>query len=310
MILHSECKFDFWYTFKHMRSALILLIAIFGCSGESSSSGGTGGGGSGGAGGADVDAGYRFPSPQNDGDDLDLGHFEHLRVGLLGDTRPAVAGGVYPTQTITHIYQEVDKRAPDFAVTLGDYIYVSPTNLPMAKAQMMTYLGARANFHGNVYYVLGNHEGYGDNIVAFRQVMSNAAYYSLHGTVGTSTFKFVIVADDSWNSTQEVWVKQALAMQTNYTFVCRHHPSYNTDTNEMYILSVIQPYPRTLLIDGHTHLYQRQSTREIVIGNGGAPLDSSYFGYVMMDVDPAGTVTITAYRESDDAQMETFSVSP
>ena len=291
-----------------MRSGLILLVAIFGCSSQASSTGGAGG--SAGAGGMAGDAGATLPLPQNDGDDIDLGHFERLRVGLLGDTRPAVAGGVYPTQTITHIYQEIDARAPDFAVTLGDYVYVSPANLAMAKAQMTTYLGARAGYHGSVYYVLGNHEGYGDNIVAFRQLMSNAAYFSLHGTVGQSTFKFVVIADDVWTAAEETWVKQALAAQTTYTFVCRHHPSYNTDTNEMYILSVIQPYPRTLLIDGHTHLYQQQSTREVVIGNGGAPLDSSYFGYAMLDVDPAGTVTVTSYRESDDAQMSTFSVGP
>jgi predicted phosphodiesterase len=295
----------------HMRLFLIALVCLSCGDQGSSASGGSGGsGGAGGSGGSDG-GGLNLPVPQTDGDDLDLGHFERLRVGLVGDTRPAVAGGVYPTQIITHIYQELDARAPDFAVSLGDYVFVSPSNLAMAKAQMMTYLGARGNFHGNVYYVVGNHEGYGDNIVAFRQTMSNAAYFSLHGTVGTQTFKFVIVADDVWTPQEEVWVKQALAKQTAYTFICRHHPSYNTDTNEMYILSVLQPFARTLLIDGHTHVYERQASREIVIGNGGAPLDSSsYYGYVMLDVDPAGSVNVTAYRESDDAQMETFSVTP
>jgi predicted phosphodiesterase len=296
-----------------MRTLLVILVsmALGGCGrDEPSGSGGAGGAGGGVLGGRDG-PGPVLPQPQADGDDVDIGHFEHLRVGLVGDTRPNVSGGVYPTQIITHIYQEMDARAPDFAVALGDYVYVSPSNLALATQQMMTYLGARASFHADVYYVVGNHEGYGDNLAAFRAVMSPAGYFSLHGTLGQATFKLVIIGDDLWTTAQDAWLKRTLSVATTYTFVCRHHPSYNTDSTEQLILSIIEAYPRTLLLDGHTHLYERASTREIVIGNGGAPLSNgSYYGYAILDLDPAGSATVTAYRENDDAQMESFSVAP
>ncbi len=208
-------------------------------------------------------------------------------------------------------FQEIDRRAPDFAISLGDYIYVSPANLNQATTQFGYYKQAQSGYRGAVYYVVGNHEGYGDNIVAFRQAMNPAAYFTLHGTVGTSTFKFVIVADDVWTAQEESWLGAALARPTTYTFVCRHHPSYNTDPTNQHIYALIMAAHPTLLIDGHTHTYSRDlGLREVVIGNGGAaPLDGTYFGYATLDVRTDGTALVSSYRESDDSLRDSFSVA-
>ena len=270
-------------------------------------------GGGGGAGmGTGTDGG--LPAPLADGDDLDLGHLDHLTIGLLGDTRPANPGGVYPQPIASHIFAEIGARAPDFVIALGDYIFVYPANETLAAAQMTAYKQAQAGYGGRVFYVLGNHESYGDNVVAFRQVLSPAAYYSLHGTTGAggSTFKVVVLADDLWTTQQESWAQAALARPTSYTLVCRHHPSYNGDGQNPHILDLVRSHPLTLLLDGHTHLYNHAGSREVVLGNAGAPLDSfgDFYGYAMLDIGTDGRAEVRAYREVDDTLVDDFSVSP
>jgi predicted phosphodiesterase len=250
--------------------------------------------------------------PTRDGDEVDVGHFERLLIGLVGDTRPGHPGADYPTQLITHIYQEMDRRSPDFALTLGDHCFVSPPSHEASAAQMKGYQAARAGYRGTVYYALGNHEGYGGNQQAFRDVLSPAVYYAVRGSVGQRSFKIVFVADDAWNATEEAWFNLQMAEHTDLTFVARHHPSYNAQPSNMHILSLIQHAQVTLLLSGHSHYYRHQSDREVIIGNGGAPLDASngFYGYATMDIGPDGQIQIEALRESDDAMMDQFTVPP
>jgi hypothetical protein len=67
-----------------------------------------------------------------------------------------------------------------------------------------------------------------------------------------------------------------------------------------------------MLITGHTHSYSHvPAYREIIVGNGGAPLTSSTnYGYVIVSRQPDGTLQTTSYDYMSHAIVEQFSVTP
>jgi predicted phosphodiesterase len=247
------------------------------------------------------------PAGGGDGDEIDLGFRSPLLIGVLGDTRPATPDGPYPLATVTHIYEELARRGPDFVVALGDYVYVTPPDRPKAEAQLTLYRRARSAYPGSVFYVLGNHEAFGENLVAFRQQLSPALYYCLRGTTAAGSWRLVVVADDAWTDVQEAWLLRLLARPAAYTFVARHHPSQDASPRNRRILEILRAAEPTLLVDGHSHLYRRTGDREVTLGNAGAPLSAGFYGYATVALGAEGRVTVRAYRESDDAEVDAFS---
>jgi hypothetical protein len=115
---------------------------------------------------------------------------------------------------------------------------------------------------------------------------------------GSWSAKFVFVAANAWNSTQQSWLQSTLAVQTTYTFVVRHEPANantapGTTPSENIMSPVFAAGSLTLSITGHTHLVQMPGgtqpygdqfgatqAYEMIVGVGGAPLDAgSYYGY-------------------------------
>jgi hypothetical protein len=123
-------------------------------------------------------------------------------------------------------------------------------------------------------------------------------YYSVNvnATDGSWTAKFVITAANAWDSAQQSWLQTTLAQKTTYTFVVRHEPS-DSSTPPPGVAGVdalLTQYPYTLLLTGHNHNYGHwtsylgtpacgsscpPASREVVIGNGGAPLSSTKYDY-------------------------------
>src|SRR5262249_13460490 len=93
--------------------------------------------------------------------------------------------------------------------------------------------------------------------------------------------KFVFIAANAWTSAQSSWLTSVMSQPTTYTFVVRHESSQATTAPGVSpSATIIAKYPYTMLIVGHTHSYKRLSTREVIVGNGGAPLTSgSNYGY-------------------------------
>jgi predicted phosphodiesterase len=253
------------------------------------------------------------PWPQQDGDVLDLGDLGMLRFTVAGDTRPTDPGGAYPIATITHIMQLMDEKQPSFGVFLGDYIYVSPANYTQAAQQMSWFLGARANFRPELYYVLGNHEAYNGNADAYHALMTNANYYALFGQTAKGSVKLIVLADTRWEPNyQKPFVLAQLAKPTTYTFVVHHYPTYaSSDPSDGDIKATLAGQPITLELAGHYHLYE-QRNRVITVGNGGAPLadSSDFFGFLVVELQADGSVTGTAIREDTGLPVDTFTVSP
>lgn len=239
----------------------------------------------------------------------DGGTESKLYFAVVGDTRPAFvdATGSYPTTTITKLFKEVAalNPAPPFAVTTGDYIFAS-TFGTQAAPQLQLYLGARAAFPGTVFYAMGNHEctgatasncgtgnanGTTSNYKQFLGLMmtplgKTLPYYvvNVDATDKSWTAKYVFIAANAWDAAQATWLDQALSVKTTYTFIMRHEPAAATTApGTTPSEAIMAKHPYTLAIVGHTHTYDHPRTREIIVGNGGAPLTSgSNFGYALV----------------------------
>ncbi|MHB8637773.1 MAG: hypothetical protein ACYC96_15005 [Fimbriimonadaceae bacterium] len=266
-----------------------------------------------------------------------------LSFAIVGDTRPANQDNVsgYPTAVITRIWQDVAAANPPFAVTTGNYMFASPTHRPStAGPQLDLYLAAQANFKGPVYHAMGNHEctgssasncgaGNADGLTAnYEAFMSKLVrpggrrrpYYveNFHGTHNQWTAKFVIVAGNAWDAAQAAWLNRVLAAPTTYTFIVRNPPTSDkmapclAATGAANADAIIARHPFTLLIVGHTSTYAYYpSSKELIVGNGGAPLvGSGDYGYVIARQQANGKLTFTEYDYSTNAAMSSFTVSP
>jgi hypothetical protein len=128
---------------------------------------------------------------------------------------------------------------------------------------------------------------------------------------GSWTAKLVFVACNAWSSTQATWLDGELQKPTTYTFVVRHEgTSAMSQTPCAQSQTIINSHPLTLLVVGHTHTYAHYgSDKEIIVGNGGAPLTTGMnYGYVIVSRNASGTVTITAYDYMTHAVLDTFSI--
>jgi hypothetical protein len=250
---------------------------------------------------------------------VDGGAVSRLYFGVVGDTRPPneddTAG--YPTAIITKIFADIEALSPrpSFVISTGDYQYASPTGTQGA-IQIGYYLTARAGYSGLSFPTMGNHEctgftnsncgtgnpdGLTNNYNAYLQMMlapigQTSPYYELDVNAADMswTSKFLFVAANAWTQTQADWLAAALSRTTTYTFLIRHESaSASTAPGVNPAENIMQTHPYTLSIVGHTHTYQRSSSREVIIGNGGAPLSGGVdYGYGMLSQQSDGSIAV------------------
>ncbi len=247
-----------------------------------------------------------------------------LYFAVIGDTRPAVIDdtSAYPTTTITKIFSDVSSLnpKPPFVVTTGDYMFAS-TSGSQASPQLKLYLGARASYSGVDFPAMGNHEctgattsncgsgntdGVTSNYSAFMSDMlgpisKTKPYYSINVSSPTNawTAKFVFVAANAWDATQASWLSSTLAQPTTYTFVIRHESATaSTAPGVTPSENIMKQYSYTLSIVGHAHTYSHPSTKEVLFGNGGAPLTSGNYGFGLITQRGDGAIMVDAYDYS------------
>jgi hypothetical protein len=296
--------------------------------------GGGGGGGSGGSGGGGgsggVDAGTVTGTIGGNGGTESLLYF-----GIVGDTRPASIDDTsgYPTSIITQIYSDINGLAskPPFVVATGDYQFASTSGSEQAP-QIALYMGARAGYSGVFFPAMGNHECTGatasncsgggtTNYDVFMQQMLGPVgqplpYYSININAADSswTAKFVFIAANAWDSTQASWLQTTMGQTTTYTFVIRHEESSaNTAPGVSPSDQIVQSFPYTLMINGHSHTYSHGSGNETIVGNGGAPLTGGVnygFGLVTQRSDKAVEVDMIDYQSLQPDTNYRFAVNP
>jgi hypothetical protein len=270
-------------------------------------------------------SGARRPEAKPGGDPTESirvgGALSKLLFACVGDTRPPSEDdtAAYPTNIITRIFGGIEATAPhpSFVVATGDYVFASNGPKGQAGAQLDLYLQARTSFRGPHFPALGNHEctgatssncgpeggdGITTNFAAFMAkllapVQQSAPYYVVRvdGTGGSWTAKLVFIAANAWSSTQGAWLEATLAQTTTYTFVIRHEPA--TATTAPGVLpseAIMARHPYTLAIVGHTHTYRypASNAREVLVGNGGAPLASKDYGFALFEQRDDGAIAV------------------
>jgi hypothetical protein len=274
-------------------------------------------------------------APTNDGAGPGGGLLTDLRFAVVGDTRPANLDDTanYPTPIVSAIWADVEAEVPHplFAVSTGDYMFASTAGSQQGP-QLDAYLGARATFHGVAYAAMGNHEcngftssncGPGGNdgepanyLLFLSKLVAPIGelrpYYLERFAAwdGSWSAKFVFIAANAWNQTQSNWLEAALSEPSTYTFVIRHEPDDANAPGVDPSTTILAKHPLTLLIVGHTHTYRHTpALRQIIVGNGGAPLTSSMnYGYVIVARNPDGTLEVTSRDYQTLAIVDQFTV--
>lgn len=319
-------------TVPHMRAFVVCALALITACGASS-----GNGGDGGSSGGDDTGGGSGSGGGGGGSGMGSGSstVTDLRFGIVGDTRPPNPGDTtgYPTAIITKIYQDLEAESPKlpFVISTGDYMFADTAS--EVTAQLALYMGARNHYSGTQYPAMGNHEctgatasncgtGNSDGMTAnYTQFISTmlapismpTPYYTknINAADNSWTAKFVFVACNAWNTAQGTWLTTELAKPTTYTFVVRHEGTNAvSQTSCSQSQTIIDAYPLTLLIVGHTHTYSHySSTKEVVVGIGGAPLTSGTdYGYAVVARNADGTLTVTVYNYQSHAVIDTFKI--
>jgi hypothetical protein len=257
-----------------------------------------------------------------------------FKFAVVGDTRPANEDDTanYPTDIITKIWSDIAATHADFAVSTGDYQFSNPTGT-QSTAQLDLYMTARAQFPGKLYAAMGNHEctgytasncgagntdGITNNYTAFMTKMlapigQSLPYYTIRfdAADGSYTAKLVVIAANAWDSTQSAWLAAELAKPTTYTFIMRHEDrTANTAPGVTPSETIINQHPLTMRIVGHTHAYKHYaSDKEVVCGNGGAPLTSgTNYGYGVIEMLSTGAIQFTEYDYQSNAVIDQFRV--
>jgi hypothetical protein len=219
-----------------------------------------------------------------------------------------------------------------FVVSTGDYQYSSTGSSSTAGQQLSLYVQARNQYSGVQYTAMGNHECTGAddsncpsgssptaNYTAWMEqlmapIQKTLPYYviDINATDGSWTSKFVFIAANAWDSTQSSWLTTTMAQTTTYTFVLRHEPTESSGNAPGVSPSdtIIAKYPYTALLTGHSHTWDyfgENTAKEVLVGNGGAPLtDSSKdYGYAVMAQRSDGAIVMDMYDyETNEAVSE------
>jgi hypothetical protein len=268
-----------------------------------------------------------------------------LVFACVGDTRPPDEDdtAAYPSSIITQIFTSIEasKPRPAFVVATGDYIFASNRPEGQAGPQLDLYLEARSAYRGPFFPALGNHECTGatssncgdegaDGITAsyaaflekvlapsFAPPGPGEPYYSVRiGAPGDAwAAKLVVVAANAWSNQQAVWLDRALSDATTYTFVVRHEPAdATTAPGVVPSEAILARHPYTLILVGHTHTYRHSTDRprEVLVGNGGAPLDGKDYGFAVFAQQPNGSIAVDMinWRTGEADEVFHFAVQP
>ncbi len=254
----------------------------------------------------------------------DGGTVSRLLFAAVGDTRPATVDdtGGYPANIITTIYAGIRalEPRPSMVLSTGDYVFASTPSRggdSQAGPQLDIYMQARARFPGPLFPALGNHEctgatssncgpGAADGVTAnysavlekmLAPIGKSVPYYAIDVAAADATWtaKFVFIAANAWSSPQEAWLESTLAKPSTYTFVIRHEPaSATTAPGVAPSEAAMARHPYTLAIVGHSHTYShdRETPRQVLVGNGGAPLSSKDYGFAVFSQRADGAIDV------------------
>ena len=124
----------------------------------------------------------------------------------------------------------------------------------------------------------------------------------------------MFVALNAWSDAQGAWLDQVMSLPTTYTFVVHHEPAFETQApGQKAAQAILASHPYTLALVGHTHTYRKPwgNSREVVIGNGGAPATGGVnYGYGLFERRADGSIhsDMIDYQTADVTASLAFTV--
>lgn len=251
---------------------------------------------------------------------LQGGTVDRLYFAVTGDTRPADVDSfdAAPYDAMAQIAASMKKVGAQFAVDLGDHMYVDADQPQLAEQEMQRYLSAISAFGGAFFMTMGNHEcadwvcepGSADaNFQAFMKALapvSSTPWYTFDIQTSLGGARFVDVADDAWGSAEQSWLDATLARadadfsagRLTYTIVLRHHPVDGGRTGKQSLVATLLSHHYTLLLTAHEHDYAHlnggaANGRAVVVGIGGA--NPRHVGFGMVRQETSGELTFQLY---------------
>jgi hypothetical protein len=300
---------------------LFALVAACGAPAKKSNDGGAGDMGS----SPDFSVGPDFGGPK-------VGN--GFKFAVFGDCRPDSGSAPYPAAIINNIFSLAQSKGAQFVIGTGDYMNTD-YNVSAQIAQMQIdaevaqFKQAQAKFTaGPIYLAMGNHECTGatlsncpsynetPNMRAFMTLLPSGMdkpYYRVDEDTPLGKAKFIFIAPNAWDQTQDAWLKTQLADATPYTFVVRHEPSTSWNipasvtTSEGYI--AVSKYTLELL--GHTHEYRHVDEKHVISGNAGAQLGgSSFYGLLLVEQNTDSSFTVQEIDQASGNVIDTFIALP
>ncbi len=270
------------------------------------------------------------------------GSVDRLFFALTGDTRPPLCdlfvlgnGNDYPTAVISNIAQLMEAKKPQFALDLGDHMFVCVGGASEAQAQMSAYTSAFSVFKAPFFMTMGNHEcvfALGGSLddcgasnpsdPAFTTFMaalapiSKTPYYYRDIQTSMGLARLVFIADDAWNATEASWLDGVLTeadTKAQYTIVAHHHNlAASTSGNYATIVSAIKAHKYALHLTAHTHIYSHDvatdpSGRTVIVGTGGSS-DETMAGYATVEQGSDGRLYFTMYDSTTDMPVDAWNV--
>ena len=291
--------------------------------GGTGSDGGTGNdggtGSDGGSGGHDGGTGHDGGSGGHDGGPIGPGGgaVDLLDFVVTGDTRPPNCGAtaLYPSAIHAQVIKAMEAARPQFALDLGDHMYVCGQDAAAAQRQMDLYVQPLAGFPVPFFMTMGNHEcengadcsqNHADvNFAAFSKALQTVSgqslpYYALQIETRLGRATVVVVADNYFDATAQSWLEQTLAdadRRSAYTIVAKHHPVTGSRMGPLGPLQVIQRHKVSLILTAHDHRYSHDTVsfgaRSVICGLGGA--NAAHTGYCRVAQASDGSLKFSVF---------------
>jgi hypothetical protein len=267
------------------------------------------------------------PSVGPDGGTVDL-----LDFALTGDTRPPFCDltMLYPKEIIRAEVLQMGALSPQFALDLGDHMFVCTESAATARAQMQLYTDALSGFSPLWFMTMGNHEcllsdcsgfvgtldaNYQAYLAALRQVSKHELpYYKLDFATRLGLARIVVVADNVQSNEQKSWLESTLAEAdriAKYTIIAKHHPVTGSRMGPLWAWNTISAHKYSLILTAHSHAYAHETAavggRSVICGLGGA--NTSETGFCRVVQLESGNLRFMRYDMSGNPQ-DSWSVPP
>ena len=255
------------------------------------------------------------------------GSVERLWFATTGDTRPPQCdqGDRYPREAIARIARSMKALRVQFAIDLGDHLFVCGGGDAEARRQMGSYMEAVAQGPATFWMTMGNHEcggavclvggAHDANFAAFLSALQRPRpWYWNDVATSLGSARLVVIADDSWDEAQARWLEAALAeadARAKYTIVARHHPLQGSRTGPAEILDILRRHRLSLILTAHNHDYEHDPAfwdgRSVVVGLGGA---GGRWGFGTVLQQPDGRLEFVRRDASGNPVGTAWSVAP